>query len=248
MSNNDKLIDAIYKSDIETVKSLLDDPSIDVNTKDTNGNSALYFAVTEGDIEIVQALLNHKDIDVNASNNDGWTALYSAVSGGDIEKVHALLNHQAIDVNVQVEKTGNSALMKAVKNRRLDIVKALLNFKPKEKDKPAIDVNAKNIGQFSAVVLAVMYDDMEIVRALRASSRLNLTHEDLININNIVTRKRSPDKKYNITVESIQLEIPEIIKIVSAIDPVTKGGRTYKRTKKSKKSRKARTKRMKGNP
>ena len=70
---NKRLIDATRAGDITTVQQLLNDKSIDINTRDEYGNTALLWASARGYKEIVKLLLNHPDIDINIQDHIGFT-------------------------------------------------------------------------------------------------------------------------------------------------------------------------------
>src|SRR4030066_185376 len=107
---------------------------IGINTKDDNGNSALFYALAAGDIEIVKLLLE-EGADIKDVGNGTPALVFASLTGdkGDIEKVKLLLEKGA-DVNVK-SPGGVTALMCASGNT--EIVKLLLE--------KGADVNAKTI-------------------------------------------------------------------------------------------------------
>ena len=64
---------------MEIVKLLLENPDIDLNMPDNNGNTPFLFACRRKDTEIIELLLNHatsKNIDVNRTNVHGQTPFH----------------------------------------------------------------------------------------------------------------------------------------------------------------------------
>ena len=52
---------------------LHDDPNLDLNARDSGGNTALHYAVRRGQVEIVEKLLKQAGIKVNITNKKGRT-------------------------------------------------------------------------------------------------------------------------------------------------------------------------------
>lgn len=82
---------------IETCTELIKHDKIDVNIKDTKGNTALMYASKFGKIMIVE-LIKH-GADVNAKNIYGYTALIFAVIHNQLDAVLELMRCGA-DINV----------------------------------------------------------------------------------------------------------------------------------------------------
>jgi uncharacterized protein len=94
--------------DVEKVVSLLEQPGIDVNVKNKNGQTTLIIASRCGRTKIVAMLLEN-GADVDAKDNNGQTALMQASASGRTEIVQMLLNKGA-DVNAK-DNMGYTALM-----------------------------------------------------------------------------------------------------------------------------------------
>jgi len=110
------------KGDLETVKSLLH-AGIDVNTKSSNGGTALIEASWAGQKEIVSYLLGLK-ADVNLASSGKLTALSAAVNQKH-ETVALLLLEHGANPNV-VDPRGSTPLIEAAWQGRLPLVKDLL--------------------------------------------------------------------------------------------------------------------------
>jgi len=80
---------AAYKGVIHRLKVLLDDMKLDVNTKTSEGITALMYAAKGGHAEVVRVLLD-RNADANAKDKDGKTALMLAEEEGHTEIVKLL--------------------------------------------------------------------------------------------------------------------------------------------------------------
>ena len=98
-----------------------------VNLQDRCGDTNLILASKAGHSTIVDLLLRrYADVDVRGKENK--TALYNAVEKDHLEVVKLLLAARA---DVEITADGNSPLLRAVKNRKPEIVKLLLDKKAK---------------------------------------------------------------------------------------------------------------------
>ena len=84
----DDLIIAAIGGHTDRVKALLEQ-GVDVNAKDNDGYTALFFAALKGHTDTVKALLE-QGADVNAKTNDGLTALLAAKTMGHEEIIRML--------------------------------------------------------------------------------------------------------------------------------------------------------------
>ena len=68
------LIFEVKHGAIQNVLTILrDDPNLDLNARDSTGNTALHYAVRRGQVEIVEKLLKQAGIKVNITNKKGRT-------------------------------------------------------------------------------------------------------------------------------------------------------------------------------
>ena len=77
-SNSQLLINAAKDGNEEEVKRILQLPETEINSRDSQGKTALIWAAYTGNEEIVQLLLE-KFADVKVKANDGSTALLLAI-------------------------------------------------------------------------------------------------------------------------------------------------------------------------
>jgi ankyrin repeat protein len=116
------LIYAARIGDLPTVKNYLAQ-GVDVNTRGSEGLTALIDAAQEGKQDVVVLLLS-RSADINAKTDYGLTALIGASRYGHLEIVELLLSKGA-KVNIK-DNYGNTALSVATDQGYRDIVKLLL--------------------------------------------------------------------------------------------------------------------------
>lgn len=122
------LMTASKEGNINIVNALLSVHAY-VNMSDKNGDSALTHAAKAGHLLIVEALIKaHADIDHQSI--DRRTALYCAVDKGHTDVVKSLLKSNA-NMELATKELGDTALLKAVRNRKTQIVRMLLEKKAK---------------------------------------------------------------------------------------------------------------------
>jgi hypothetical protein len=94
-----QLIRASIKNNLQKLQELLQEPGINVNQGDDDGQTPLIWASRYGHLQIVQELLKQPGIDVNESDNDGNNALIWASNECRLEIVQELLQQPEMDVN-----------------------------------------------------------------------------------------------------------------------------------------------------
>lgn len=97
------LSQAVLNSNPEIVKTLIKQSLVDVNSKNSDGSTALHVACLEGNLVIMQILLKHEYIDPNMKDKNGNTPLHVASQKGYKEAVRLLLSYPEI----QVKKKNN---------------------------------------------------------------------------------------------------------------------------------------------
>ncbi|KAM0438673.1 hypothetical protein ACHAPT_001429 [Fusarium lateritium] len=117
---------AAERGGLGLVMAILEHPETDLESR--HGNMPLVQAAGVGHADVVQVLLNSGQVDVNAVSADsfyGGTALTVASRFGRENVVQLLLSAPGIDPNVK-DESGNTPLMVAASNSRVEIVKQLL--------------------------------------------------------------------------------------------------------------------------
>ncbi|KAL8644167.1 MAG: hypothetical protein Q9226_007903 [Calogaya cf. arnoldii] len=113
---------------VRFVNKLLD-YGAEINSKDSQGGTALHFACdsyaaeTSSRVSAIKALFE-RGLDVKTRNNEGQTALHQAVQNGHQEIVKTLITYNA-HLNVQ-DEIGSTPLHRAVRSRRQEMVETLI--------------------------------------------------------------------------------------------------------------------------
>ena len=96
---------------------------------------------------------------INTINSKGKTALHLAVEDNDVYSVTKLLAVPGVDVNIEDWRGHYRPLNRAAKLGRIDCIKKLLAA-------PGVEINAKNSSHQTALHLAAVNGNVEIVKAL----------------------------------------------------------------------------------
>ncbi|KAK0429416.1 hypothetical protein QR680_011369 [Steinernema hermaphroditum] len=97
-----------------------------VNLQDKTGKTLLIHCCAKGQAKIVEELSKNPDIDVNIGDNEGNTALIFAAQAGHTLIVQLLIQKfPTLNID-QVNKVGQSALIKSAIQGRIGCAKALL--------------------------------------------------------------------------------------------------------------------------
>jgi ankyrin repeat protein len=145
---------------VDTVRSLLDKPGIDIDAKNHGGATALDFACFKGELEVVK-LLVAAGARVNPQARNQWGALGSAAAGGSLQVVKYLLEEAAADVR-WAGPDGRTALMVAAGRRHVDVVDYL-------RGRQGIDIDARTEEGLTALDLACSNGHLEVAKLLVAA-------------------------------------------------------------------------------
>ena len=152
---------------------LLRERGLDVNKKNSSGETPLHLAVEKSQDDTITALLRHSSIRVNerkGTSTSGDTALLLAVDKKDQAVVSLLLGHDDIDVNAKASN-GNTALHRAITKNADDIVTALLRVR-------GINVNLANNSGDIPLHLAINRKNSDLVTSLLGISRIDVNAKD----------------------------------------------------------------------
>ncbi len=111
--------------DEAVVKILLDTRKVDVNSKDSDGQTPLWWAALNGQDGVVKVLLDTGKVDVDSKANDGRTPLSRAAGSGQETVVKMLLETGKVDVDSKAND-GRTPLFWAAGNGHGMVVKMLL--------------------------------------------------------------------------------------------------------------------------
>lgn len=153
---------ASTEGNLEMVKELSNNPSVDVNWGDSQyGRTPFYRSCGFGKLEVVEFFLSHPRIDVNKGNAHKVTPLYIACQEGQVAVVRRLLQDERIDVT----KTGEQSVPPIVvssENGHVEIVRLLLEH-------PMINVNQPNQNACTPFYQACQEGHTEVVRLFLAT-------------------------------------------------------------------------------
>ena len=142
----------------------------------------LHIAVSRGNPEIVSLLINKKDengnrlIDINAKNTEGFTALHNAICNGS-DKIVKLLLESGADCTLTLgREDSRGCLHMAVSSKNPETVRLLLEQKD-ENGNRLLDINAKNSGGWTPLMIAAKEGNLEILNLL-IDERANLLEQD----------------------------------------------------------------------
>ena len=122
---NDRLIEATKADDLTTAESMLA-RGHNVDARDENRRTSLFFAAMEGNKDFVNLLLRFNPR-VNSTDKFGSSPLYYAAAGNHVGVIEALAGKGA-NINVQ-NRQGLTPLMIAASSGHLAAVQALLDLK-----------------------------------------------------------------------------------------------------------------------
>ena len=151
------LIIAAYQGSLEIVKLILDQPNIDVNIQDSNGESPLNFAMKCNFPEIVEILLAREETKLDILDENIEYSLLLACKNNHVECVKLFLADKRCNAEI-VNNVGKNdlttALTIAAKSGNTEIVKMLLDY-------PGVDVNLKQ-----PILFAMEHGHFEIAKIL----------------------------------------------------------------------------------
>lgn len=171
------LLESVNQNNVERVKELLSNNKTNVNTADNHrftGKTisfvflfrielkvsfpALHHAVIKRNLDICRLLLNNKRFDSTVKSHEGCTALMVAVMANvEMEIIELLAKSKPVLTSMKNNEEV-APLHEAVKNRRLDIVKVLLEY--------GANVNDFDLDLENSLHLAASNSDYDIIEFL----------------------------------------------------------------------------------
>lgn len=181
--NITKLIDAIKKKNIPSIKEILKPLTdgttknthtdllhttnissdvkigikIDIEEADSSGNLPLYYAAREGDIEIIKLLIAAGANIDKPVNERGEHAIHSAVMSGYVTAVAFLVNEYGIDVN-KTNYEGYTPLCKAAEQDKNEAIQCLISL--------GADIEKANSLGYTPLYAAAKYGNIDVMKIL----------------------------------------------------------------------------------
>ena len=140
----------------ETVRYLVGLPEVELNHRDLHSETALHLAVEKEATDMVQVLLD-AGADIDTQNNDGWSPLHSACESGELDVVKMLVRAGAGVCATRDQ--GWTCLHVMAEFGHTEIVRDLLGL-------PEVDVNHRDVGNFTALHIAVVQACTDVVQVL----------------------------------------------------------------------------------
>lgn len=193
MNSQEKgLLIACKKGNEKKVLELLK-AGVNVNTKDTYGETPLMYAAKRGNLDIVKILLDYR-ADVNETTNDGKTALMYACEANNIEMLKSMIiankkevglkglskllnnckkgNKEIIDILIDnganlyaVDRKGKSVLVNAVDDENIDIINYLVE--------KGVSLNIVDKEGKTALMYAIDSDNTKMIKQLIKAQAYN---------------------------------------------------------------------------
>lgn len=149
---DERLVDAVFLSDLDEVRSLLAEGACP-DARDEEDRTPLLAAVMAGNAPLVLVLLA-AGADPNVRDADGWTPLQVAAQRRLLDIAWLLVHHGA-DVNAE-DDDGNNVLWRAVLGcaGRTEVVELLRRHGAREDVPNAAGITAAEVARRMGVVLA----------------------------------------------------------------------------------------------
>ena len=150
--------------------------SIDVNTKDYNGDTAFHFACQSGNPKLVKFLIEQMpNLDLNARNNNGNTPFHLACQNGHLDIVKFMVNHMTCPKHLNVLSIdGSNPFHYACQSGCLELVKYFV------KNITWTDFSAKNNEGETPFYLSV--DEHNKIESVLDVAQFLISQREIINI------------------------------------------------------------------
>jgi len=178
-----KLLQACIDQDVDTVRTLLNDPTIDPTTFEVIDGAdgiqevnAMHIISKNGNVEIMKLLLEDGRIDPElggfVEEMDFLPPLHISSKLGHIEIVKLLLEDGRADPNANDNHEYYTPLMFACGENRIEIVKLLLN-------NPRVDINEVDSRSLNCLYICCVSNHYELVEIILTDPRFDKS-DDLI--------------------------------------------------------------------
>lgn len=104
---------AVTEGNVQAASNILSTTAVDVNARNSVGDTVLQVAAMKGFLDIVQLIVREpartkgrRQVDVDLTNNNGWSPLMVAAAGGYFPVVKFLVEEGKANVNLQRSVSG----------------------------------------------------------------------------------------------------------------------------------------------
>ena len=169
----------------DLVKILLNDKHCNANLMDKRGYTALLISIKKKNPNIFQYLMDSRKCNMNIPDIHGITPLMCGMIFLDLEQVQQIIK-QGVDINAQDKLEGQTALMIAISQDKIDLVKLLLST-------GKCNLNIQTLTKKgTAIMSAVHYGHVDIFKLLLHDSDLNIQDDigNTVLLNAIFLRRK----------------------------------------------------------
>jgi ankyrin repeat protein len=156
----------------QEIKEEFDQLSLNINEKDSKGNSLLNHCIENSKFEAALWLIEN-DIDVSLQNNSGINSFHLAVEKKEEKILQKVLNKETININ-EKDKFGRIVLQDLVVEGELSLAKLLIDY--------GADINSQDKNHRNVIFDALSYGDESFVLYL-----LDL-NDPKVDLNNVDTK------------------------------------------------------------
>jgi ankyrin repeat protein len=190
------------------VQRILDHHNADINTRDPNSRTAIFYAVKNQDQVILDITLNDSRTNVNCQDRYGQTPLLYALSSRRSSMAYQLVKHHDISVTAE-DRKGRTALWYAIATKEEHLIQQLL-----QKGSSTIDI--QDIRWYSPLSVAVYQGNLTLVKQL-----LSYTVQHGQHVRGCSSTTADPDEAIPLLCLAIQKRRWKIAHLLLSINYVT---------------------------
>jgi hypothetical protein len=154
---NSLSISTLLSDGLLDMSKLLIQLGANINAKSEEGYTPLSYAADKGNIKMMKFYLDEHKMDINTQADDGYSLISLAAFKGHLDSID-FLHARGANLEVPENNGGNTPLLDAVKNKKMDVVKKLISL--------GANLEAKNYDGYTPLFLAVKQGDTEMVKEL----------------------------------------------------------------------------------